>query len=226
MDPDGCLIFQSTLPAWGATPVRFPALRQFPYFNPRSPHGERHASGCGGCTMPTFQSTLPAWGATGTLETYGGKLVISIHAPRMGSDFDMQRENPTGYATFNPRFPHGERPTLLRVSVVVIQFQSTLPAWGATESIKIQLANDQISIHAPRMGSDKILKHKMLLLMHFNPRSPHGERLSLLRLCCAICNISIHAPRMGSDMNAMRAAVRDTLFQSTLPAWGATPASF
>ena len=36
--------------------------------------------------MPTFQSTLPAWGATGTLETYGGKLVISIHAPRMGSD--------------------------------------------------------------------------------------------------------------------------------------------
>ena len=41
MDPDGCLIFQSTLPAWGATPVRFPAFRQFPYFNPRSSHGER-----------------------------------------------------------------------------------------------------------------------------------------------------------------------------------------
>ena len=38
--------FQSTLPAWGATPVRFPALRQFPYFNPRSPHGERLRTHC------------------------------------------------------------------------------------------------------------------------------------------------------------------------------------
>ena len=102
-------LFQSTLLAWGAT-----------------------FRSAGGSDTLEFHSTLPAWGATGTLETYGGKLVISIHAPRMGSDFDMQRENPTGYANFNPRFPHGERPTFLCVSVVVIQFQSTLPAWGAT----------------------------------------------------------------------------------------------
>ena len=56
-------LFQSTLLAWGAT-----------------------FRSAGGSDTLEFQSTLPAWGATGTLETYGGKLVISIHAPRMGSD--------------------------------------------------------------------------------------------------------------------------------------------
>ena len=56
--------FQSTLPAWGATPVRFPALRQFPYFNPRSSHGERRIRRWNRDLFQGFQSTLPAWGAT------------------------------------------------------------------------------------------------------------------------------------------------------------------
>ena len=33
-------------------------------------------------------------------------------------------------------------------------FQSTLPAWGATNSRRITDASVNISIHAPRMGSD------------------------------------------------------------------------
>ena len=41
MDPDGCLIFQSTLPAWGATIINALFCRQSIDFNPRSPHGER-----------------------------------------------------------------------------------------------------------------------------------------------------------------------------------------
>ena len=55
--------FQSTLPAWGATfnkPIIIP------------------------CS--TFQSTLPAWGATGYMAAQQAKNLISIHAPRMGSD--------------------------------------------------------------------------------------------------------------------------------------------
>ena len=57
-------IFQSTLPVWGATlpAPRFSAAMY--YFNPRSPCGERQA--------PT---PVPA-----------PKVVISIHAPRVGSD--------------------------------------------------------------------------------------------------------------------------------------------
>ena len=56
-----------------------------------------------------------------------------------------------------------------------------------------------ISTHAPRTGSDFLLLKKSLQKIHFNPRSPHGERLT----------------RMQSP-TFCRA------FQPTLPARGAT----
>mgnify|MGYP001366051973 FL=1 len=38
--------------------------------------------------IATFQSTLPAWGATGiSFKMVGVSGFISIHAPRMGSDY-------------------------------------------------------------------------------------------------------------------------------------------
>ena len=55
-------------------------------------------------------------------------------------------------------------------------FQSTLPVWGATEDVQRLAALMDISIHAPRVGSD--LK---------------------ANLYCADYYISIHAPRVGSD---------------------------
>ena len=57
----------------------------------------------------------------------------------------------------------------------------------------------QISIHAPRMGSDDSLPR-------IHRRKP----------------ISIHAPRMGSDKTTKRIAELEKEFQSTLPGWGAT----
>ena len=35
-------------------------------------------------------------------------------------------------------------------------------------------------------------------------------------------DISIHAPRMGSDQQAQQTRKMAQIFQSTLPAWGAT----
>ena len=55
--------FQSTLPVWGATAV----LASF--------------SSC-----LKFQSTLPVWGATSSRMQAIGYDLISIHAPRVGSD--------------------------------------------------------------------------------------------------------------------------------------------
>jgi len=78
--------FQSTLPAWGETYLEKAATGQevisihsprmgrdyadmgrhkcSVYFNPLSPHGERH-SGCLPLMIANiFQSTLPAWGET------------------------------------------------------------------------------------------------------------------------------------------------------------------
>ena len=56
--------------------------------------------------------------------------MISIHAPRMGSDH------------------------VLPELIVQPLFQSTLPAWGATHEVNAHHVHPSISIHAPRMGSD------------------------------------------------------------------------
>jgi len=79
------------------------------------------------------------------------------------------------------------------------EFQSTLPAWGATEAIGALNAEVKISIHTPRMGSDSLI---------------------VMRL--SYDNISIHTPRMGSDGKRICHNKMEYQFQSTLPAWGAT----
>ena len=123
--------FQPTLPARGATLTCSTRSIPLPYFNPRSPHGERlidainnrerlhfnprsphgerQASNGLFVASTLFQPTLPARGATKT---------IGYPPPR--------------FLDFNPRSPHGERPIQLR--------KNTLAAI--------------ISTHAPRTGSD------------------------------------------------------------------------
>ena len=81
-------VFQSTLPVRGAT------------------------SGLAATGVnQVFQSTLPVRGATGGNLTVYGYALISIHAPREGSDLHLQAPS---YAQF--------------------RFQSTLPVRGATYS--------------------------------------------------------------------------------------------
>ena len=79
---------------------------------------------------------------------------------------------------------------------------------------------------------------------YFNPHSPQGERQSSSLLCVVLHYISIHAPRRGSDdhfflhtrrkqnfnprspqgerPSACRSSWKPAIFQSTLPAGGAT----
>ena len=56
---------------------------------------------------------------------------------------------------------------------------------------------------------------------YFNPRSPHGERRMTAEEAARLA-ISIHAPRTGSDRRKPRRKRRQSSFQSTLPARGAT----
>ena len=129
-----------------------------------------------------------------------GRLAISIHAPRVGSDPDgsffiralaaFQSTLPVWGATsahrpdrycrgyFNPRSPCGERQPAQGQSCAPRTFQSTLPVWGAT----------WISSH--------------IAMLQFK--------------------ISIHAPRVGSDLPTQGVIIRGWVFQSTLPVWGAT----
>ena len=57
----------------------------------------------------------------------------------------------------------------------------------------------EISIHAPRVGSDLPSGGRRSGGSDFNPRSPCGERLVSMRILLSVSLISIHAPRVGSD---------------------------
>ena len=101
------------------------------YFNPRPPRGGRHLK-------------AQSW------EACGG---ISIHAPREGGDCSAAATR-CSPAYFNPRPPRGGRLYAHDIELLVIRFQSTPPARGATYRIHIKGQEILISIHAPREGGD------------------------------------------------------------------------
>ena len=190
--------FQSTLPARGATVVvKVPICRAaISIHAPRTGSDEHDLSVP--CLRRQFQSTLPARGATNHNSRSSYACHISIHAPRTGSDSpdeSRERNRPisihaprTGSdgtrrsscgsrSNFNPRSPHGERRACKAQLSATCQFQSTLPARGATRNAGLYYRGCNISIHAPRTGSD-------------HPRWEFFQA----------DNISIHAPRTGSDV--------------------------
>ena len=190
--------FQSTLPAWGET-VRSLSFRQIFLFQSTLPawgETEKLQEVLG---IEIFQSTLPAWGETFPRNWRRYHPDISIHSPRMGRDFSlfgaadgiaisihsprMGRDYSVGGFRI-PRLISIHSPRMGRdlmggyVSVRHVGFQSTLPAWGET----LRLAGvwretkhfNPLSPHGERLGNVKPRNHSR----HFNPLSPHGERPS------------------------------------------------
>ena len=160
---------------WGATTSALYSPFRATNFNPRSPCGERHAgrtwsrtsranfnprSPCGerpdGITTRTmskpFQSTLPVWGATAGLARAGCEELISIHAPRVGSDL--------WGATTCAR---------------TCKFQSTLPVWGATFWLILVTNRPYFNPRSP-CGERPLPTCQASAQSDFNPRSPCGER--------------------------------------------------
>ena len=78
-------------------------------------------------------------------------------------------------------------------------FQSTLPVGGATEAELEALKEAEISIHAPRGGSDLARKRFSGLHFTFQSTLPVGGATMINGEDCISLNISIHAPRGGSD---------------------------
>ena len=236
-------LFQSTLPVWGATYA--------PFFR--------------SSIALSFQSTLPVWGATirrcdelfiviisihaprvgsdlflrRALEAY----CISIHAPRVGSDKSLRRrqgncgdfnprspcgERPMSKSSrtflqyFNPRSPCGERPRKQGQRQGAHRFQSTLPVWGATRKQTGQRRELQISIHAPRVGSDPEASRQRAASPAFQSTLPVWGATIQSGEGSSEDFISIHAPRVGSDLTFRMQRRLLLVFQSTLPVWGAT----
>ena len=104
-----------------------------------------------------------------------------------------------------------------------------------------------ISIHAPRVGSDRgraVKWHKVVISIHA-PRVGSDQHTPCRVIMTAVISIhaprvgsdlpeqqsrqaeyiSIHAPRVGSDVVQVDILHRSRQFQSTLPVWGATPSN-
>ena len=102
--------------------------------------------------------------------------IISIHAPRTGSD-----------------------QTALKTGADPVIFQSTLPARGATDGKDYIDADTIISIHAPRTGSDVIKPETYLYNLVFQSTLPARGATGRAGNITPEQLISIHAPRTGSD---------------------------
>ncbi len=225
--------------------ARYRLIRvQMHHFNPRSPCGERrqlgqrpahsqpisiHAPRVGSDSWSTrhpgrfsgFQSTLPVWGATNGVYA---KLDRLEH--------------------FNPRSPCGERQqhwryiqscrrfqstlpvwgatTRWAVCAAGWQFQSTLPVWGATTSNYSMVGLQNISIHAPRVGSDIQTSTRDIIDAIFQSTLPvWGATLPAVGLWLTPIFQST-LPVWGATGRAVEATEVHHIFQSTLPVWGAT----
>ena len=171
--------FLSTLPVWGATRLTRLHVDHCHGFYPRSPCGERPPVAVIAPESAWFLSTLPVWGATqhdnlhhqrwrflSTLPVWGATFacvllpaayLVSIHAPRVGSDGPAEYDR-RGDEGFYPRSPCGERrrdDTRMDCAVLV-------------------------SIHAPRVGSDDPFPSRSQRQRRFYPRSPCGERRNIV----------------------------------------------
>ena len=146
--------FQSTLPARGATFGSARPPNSAAHFNPRSPHGERHAASATTSQAIAFQSTLTARGAT-SLRCWSVCFRVTYFNPRSPHG---ERHCQQGFANhcnhFNPRSPHGERPIVSRVLQIIVTISIHAPRTGSDGRVGVDGRQPDISIHAPRTGSD------------------------------------------------------------------------
>ena len=176
MSVDGFVdwIFQSTLPLRGATGLTFTSAN-YAIFQSTLPLRGATRIVMMTFTSRIFQSTLPLRGATNLMGTLVFPLIFQSTLPLRGATTRDSCKEPSS------------------------KFQSTLPLRGATVHGGRPGGGYGISIHAPLAGSDRVAYMTYRERMHFNPRSPCGERPTL--------NVVTLSP---------------LLFQSTLPLRGAT----
>ena len=91
-------------PARGATNMAMHLVTGYADFNPRTREGCDKASSARGGLFRKFQSTHPRGVRLALNSTYGGKMVISIHAPARGATQRTKRVHfPTVFQSTHPR---------------------------------------------------------------------------------------------------------------------------
>ena len=149
-----------------------------------------------------FQSTPPVRGATRIPPKENRPHLISIHAPRAGSDPSCLHSC-SASSPFQSTLPvRGATPYALVCSGVSLGFQSTLPVRGAT-AFHLSGGNGGGAFQStlPVRGATCGVRRRIPpCTRYFNPRSPCGERHATPHCTLLLVLISIHAPRAGSDV--------------------------
>ena len=110
--------------------------------------------------------------------------MISIHAPREGSD-KFTLTAPSTRTAFLSTLPARGATHARQYRQIIEQISIHAPREGSDrENILNWLQMLKISIHAPREGSDDVLQSPYLTVYHFYPRSPRGERRPTRRRGC------------------------------------------
>ena len=169
--------FQSTHPSRGATTSNSGFRARSRNFNPRTPHGVRHACAQPGNNLLTdFNPRTPHGVRHNASKNITNRLKISIHAPLTGCD--RARGRPGFWCS---------------------RFQSTHPSRGATFAVNKSTHTLCISIHAPLTGCDLVLATSFFCAIVISIHAPLtgcDKGYSVFRLGRLI---SIHAPLTGCD---------------------------
>ncbi len=257
--PSPSISFQSALPVWGATLITSTTIRgqcvsiraprvgsdetrtaiscAIQRFNPRSPCGERPARLPARGGLRWFQSALPVWGATRSRRSRIWGFVVSIRAPRVGSDEREARlsarisvsiraprvgsdEKPecvsSAIGGFNPRSPCGERQERDELRAILESFQSALPVWGATCPLPHGHYLPLFQSALPVWGAT----HRHVPLprrVRVSIRAPRVGSDSERGMPSHPGVVSIRAPRVGSDCAREQQAGADRGFNPRSP---------
>ncbi len=169
------------------------------YFNPRPPCGGRRRRRPGQLRTVLFQSTPPVWGATSSATMIGmasrlfqstppvwGATCVPLPGGRPGNEFQstppvwgatsatLQTSSARIFQSTPPVW--GATHRINREDLITAPFQSTPPVWGATVVLRDKKIDGEISIHAPRVGGDRLRRWRRPRRFYFNPRPPCGGR--------------------------------------------------
>ena len=170
------------------------------YFYPRSPRGERPlARPAGRCPH-----------------------LISIHAPREGSDGDAKQRENSPASLFLSTLPARGATSWEGWDEADDEFLSTLPARGATRGPGRGRGRDVFLSTLPARGATRYIVVCYSDLRHFYPRSPRGERRRFALGCRQSMTFLSTLPARGATSGYPAVGGHQPEFLSTLPARGAT----
>ena len=141
-------------PRTGSDDASSDACVFFVDFNPRSPHGERPLYRNNSNFFRLISIHAPRTGSdVQRFRQLRALLPISIHAPRTGSDHPCASAA-AALPHFNPRSPHGERRRPPAAANLSGYFNPRSPHGERPYDLSYYVLHQEISIHAPRTGSD------------------------------------------------------------------------